>query len=99
MVFQLYFQLQLMSSSGVYVCLLVMSNLERLMVPWQNIQQHSGYEVSVFQAWTDSELKIHRVPQGKVRGKWIFYQSQGILKLVNEIWKRSKGQGKSQGIL
>jgi len=60
MVFQLYFQLQLMSSSGVYVCLLVMSILERLMVPWQNIQQHSGYEVSVFQAWT--ELKKHRVP-------------------------------------
>jgi len=37
------------------------------MVPWQNIQQHSGIEVPVFQAWT--ELKIHQGShgQGKVR--------------------------------
>ena len=41
MVFQLYFQLHLMSSSGMGVCLLVMYILERLMVPWQNIKQQS----------------------------------------------------------
>jgi len=73
MVFQLYFQLELMSSLGVYVCLLVMSILERLMVPWQNIQQYSGYEVPVFQAWT--ELKFPW--SGKIQGKMNCFQGKG----------------------